>query len=180
MQRHKLKNGKILTLREATPEDAERTIAYVETIAGESNNLGFGVGEFNITVEQEKRFIAETAQSANALFLLAEVEQEIVSVLTFSAGKRPRTAHVGEFGISVLKKYWGMGIGSKMLAYLLAWAEETGTVRKINLRVLVDNLRAIRLYEKFGFKVEGVQTRDLCINGQFYDAFFMGRLIEPK
>ncbi len=41
---------------------------------------------------------------------------------------------------------------------------QSETIRKINLRMRVDNLPAIRLYEKFGFVQEGRLTRELDLH----------------
>ena len=61
-----------------------------------------------------------------------------------------------------------------MLAYLLVWARHTHIIRKINLRMRVDNLSAIHLYEKYGFVREGRRTREFYLHGQFVDVFLMG------
>ncbi|MBO0797135.1 MAG: GNAT family N-acetyltransferase, partial [Ktedonobacteraceae bacterium] len=92
---------------------------------------------------------------------------------------RPRTRHAGEFGISVLRKYWNLGIGGRMLTYLIDWARQSGIIRKINLRVRVDNLPAIHLYEKHGFVREGHITREFYLHGQFVDSYVMGLEIDP-
>ena len=81
--------------------------------------------------------------------------------------------------MTVLRKYWNLGIGSRMLAYLLDWARETATIRKINLRVRVDNLPAIHLYEKYGFVQDGRLTREFYLHGQFVDAYIMGLQLDP-
>ena len=44
---------------------------------------------------------------------MAQVGGRIVGTLNFSGGARPRTAHIGEIGVSVLKEYWGKGIGTE-------------------------------------------------------------------
>nr|WP_269082517.1 GNAT family N-acetyltransferase [Aneurinibacillus tyrosinisolvens] len=108
------------------------------------------------------------------------MDGEIVGNLTFRVGKRSRNSHVGEFGISVLKKYLGMTIGNKMIEYLLAWSRTTGDVRKINLKVREDNIRAITLYKKLGFKEEGVLSREFLIEEGFFNAIFMGICIDPS
>ena len=110
---------------------------------------------------------------------IAEIEGEIVGTLTFGAEKRPRVQHGGEFGMSVLRKYWNLGIGGRMLAYLIEWARQTQVIRKINLRVRVDNLSAIHLYEKYGFVREGRRTREFYLHGQFIDVFLMGLPLDP-
>jgi RimJ/RimL family protein N-acetyltransferase len=174
-----LKNNLWLTLRRAEPNDAEQLLAFLNQVAGESENITFGPGEFGLSAEEERAFLQKTAEAPTSLYVVAEIAGEIVGTLTFSAGKRPRLRHAGEFGTTVLRKYWNLGIGSHMLAYLIDWARQTGTIRKINLRVRVDNLPAIHLYEKYGFVQEGRLTREFYLHGQFIDVYMMGLQLDP-
>ena len=173
-----LKNNFTLTLRHAEPDDAAQLINYLNQVSGESENITFGPGEFGMSAEEERSFLQQNAQQPTSLYLIAEIEGEIVGTLTFSTGKRLRVRHVGEFGTTVLRKYWNNGIGGHMLAYLIEWAKQTDIVRKINLRVRVDNLPAIHLYEKYGFIHEGCITREFYLHGQFVDAYIMGLQID--
>ena len=174
-----LKNDLQLTLRRAESLDAEQLLAYIDRVAGESENLTFGPGEFELSLEEERTFLQHMAESPTSLYLIAEIAGEIVGVLTFSTGKRPRLQHVGEFGMSILRSHWNLGIGSRMLEYLIEWARQTGTIRKINLRVRVDNHPAIHLYEKYGFVQEGRVTREIYLRGQFVDVCVMGLQLDP-
>ena len=72
------------------------------------------------------------------------------------------------------KPYWGLSIGSIMLDTLLGWARATQTITKVDLRVRVDNQRAIRLYESRGFVREGTLRKEIYLDGQYYDLYFMG------
>ncbi len=174
-----LQNQLMLILRPAEPGDAERVLAYVEQVASESENLAFGPGEFGISLEQERVFLQQFAEEPTSLYLLAEIAGEIVGTLAFSTEKRPRLQHGGEFGMSVLQKCWNLGIGSRMLTTFIAWARQTRVIRKINLRVLVDNLPAIHLYEKYGFLQEGRRTREFYLHERFIDVFLMGLSLDP-
>ena len=105
---------------------------------------------------------------------MALLENEIVGTLHFAAGRRPQVRHSGEFGMSVSQRYWGRGIGSLLLDTLLEWAKQTRFVAKINLRVRTDNQRAVALYERKGFVKEGTLTKEMVIDGQYYDLYAMG------
>lgn len=179
MQEHLLKNARQLLLREAEPRDAPRILAYTSQIAGESENTALSPGEVVATLEEEIEILRRSAASPVELFLLAEIDHEIVGMLTFRAERRQRIRHSGEFGISVLRQYWGLGIGGHLLAYLVNWANAGGLIRKINLHVRVDNASAIRLYQKHGFVVEGRITRSLNVRGEFIDSYLMGLPIDP-
>ena len=172
-----IKNKKVI-IREADKTDAKALIEYLNVIGGESDFLTFGIGQFDKSIEQEQDFIENVLEKENALFIIAEVNGKIVGNLNFSGGPRQRTAHSGEFGVSVLKEYWGTGIGKELIEYLINWSKNSGIIRKINLRVRTDNTRGIHLYKKFGFLEEGIIKRDFLINGEFYDSLQMGLLID--
>jgi RimJ/RimL family protein N-acetyltransferase len=166
-------------IREATGDDAAALLPFWRRVGSETTFLTFG-GEGPGTTESQQREVLENAAvSDNALVLLAEEDAGLVGCLTFSGGPRPWTRHVGEFGITVIGSHWGRGIGRLLLEQLLAWAEEGGVVRKINLRVHPDNARAIALYRSLGFVTEGRLTRETLVDGEFFDCVMMGRAIEP-
>jgi len=171
-------NKEKVIIREVNKSDAKELVEYLNIIGGESDNLTFGVGEFGKTVEQEEAYIENVLKENNALALIAIFDEKIVGNLNFSGGPRQRTAHVGEFGVSVLKEYWGSGIGESLILYLIGWSKNLSIIRKINLRTRTDNTRAIKLYEKLGFLEEGIIKRDFLINGVFYDSLAMGLLID--
>ncbi len=171
-------SGKEITIKEVAKKDAQNMIKYINNIAKESDFLTFGPREFNITIEREEQIIEDSSKSDNKLFIIAELDGEIIGNLNFAGGNRLRTKHVGEFGISVRKEYWGYGIGKELIAYLIEWAKGTGIVRKINLRVRSDNERGLKLYTKLGFVKEGLVTRDFYLDGQFYDSIQMGLKVD--
>ena len=173
-RRHPLADGRVLLIREAESEDARLVLDYVNGISGESDFLSFGPGEFDLTEPEEEEFLIRYRASANQIYLLGIIDDTVVSTLNFSGGRRPRVRHSGEFGISVRREYWGLGIGSLMLDALIEWARETGIVKKINLRVRTDNRRAIRLYESKGFEIEGTSRKEILLNGRYYDHHWMG------
>lgn len=173
-RRHHLKDGQALVIREAAPEDAGTLLSYVEKVSGESDFLTFGPSEFELTEAQEEDFLRKSRDSNNQFYLLALIDGEIVGSLTFSGGRHPRVRHSGEFGMTVRRSHWGLGIGALMLDALIEWAREGGVVKKINLRVRSDNQRAIALYKSKGFVNEGTIHREIFFNGTYFDNHFMG------
>ncbi len=161
-------------IREATVKDARAVVDYVEDISGESDFLTFGPGEFELTVVQEEDFLRIYRGSDNQVYILGLIDDTVVSTLSFSAGRRPRVRHSGEFGMSVRKQYWGIGIGSLMLDTLIDWAKDAKIIKKINLRVRTDNQRAILLYQYKGFLKEGTIRKEILLNGKYHDHHWMG------
>ena len=178
MKAYRLKNGIELIIRSAAVEDSAEMVSYVQQVGGESDFLTFGPGEMTMTVEDEKSFIESVLKAENRLFIVATIDGKIVGNLGYTGGGRPRIRHTGEFGVSVLKEYWGLGIGETLIKYLIEWSKNTGIVRKINLRVRSDNATGINLYKKLGFKEEGGQSREFYVGGIFYDSIMMGLEID--
>ncbi len=74
-------------IREAKKSDAENMIDYVNKICLESDNLTFGKGEFTMSLEEEEEFIENISKQNNALFLIAELNGEIIGNLRVAAYK---------------------------------------------------------------------------------------------
>jgi RimJ/RimL family protein N-acetyltransferase len=174
-----LRDGRRVRIRRAEPDDASAILAYLGRVGGESINLTFGTEGPGLSEEEEREYLTRVAAADNSLAIVALAGDEIVGGLTFDGGRRARLRHAGEFGISVLQSYAGQGLGKALVEYMLAWAERSGVVRKINLKVRVDNLPAIRLYERMGWVPEGRTTRDTLIDGEFNDCLLMGREVDP-
>ena len=173
-----LKNGKVLIIREAIPDDASSILTFVEALSGQTDYLSYGPGQFGYTETQERAFIRNCEVSPTSLFLIAFIEETLVGILTFAGDDRPRGRHAGELGLMVPKGHWGNGIGSLLIDTLIRWAEEGGLVTKLNLRVRTDNDRAIALCQRKGFTIEGTITRASKIDDTYFDSYWMGRPIE--
>jgi RimJ/RimL family protein N-acetyltransferase len=171
---YKLKNGRLVELREATSGDASELLSFIQKVSSESDFLTFGSNEFDMSEHEEKTYLETQSNSNNRIYLVATIDEKIVAMLNFTGGSRPRTQHNGEFSMVVLKAYWGLGIGSHLVDTLLKWAKSTQIIKKLNLRVRTDNFPAIHLYEKKGFVKEGTLHKEIFIDGNYYDLLWMG------
>ncbi len=170
-------DGRSAEIRVAQPADAAAMLAYLEAVSGESDFLTFGPGEFELTEAQEAEHLSTVLAAPDQLFVVATDEDRIVACLTFTPGRRARVRHSGEFAISVRRSHWGRRIGAELLDTLIGWARSVESIRKIGLRVRTDNARGIALYRDKGFVVEGTLRSEICIDGKYYDLFFMGLLL---
>ena len=177
MEKIILRNGKELVIRKATSEDAEKIVQYKTIICEESDFLTFGKNEIEITIEKEQHSIESINSKSNSMMAAALINGEIIGIIVFRGGERIRVKHVGEMGVTVRKAYWGLGIGSFLIEFLIDWAKETGIIKKINLKVRSDNENAIKLYGKYDFMKEGILSKEFFIDGKFYDSISMGLTI---
>lgn len=69
---------------------------------------------------------------------------------------------------------WGMGYGGDAMVTLLRWEFDAFGLHLVQLWSLSTNLRAIRAYEKIGFRLDGtMRERSLKTDGKRYDRTFM-------
>lgn len=158
-----------ILITKAMPEDAEELLALLRKIGSETDNLSFGAEGLPFSVEQERAFIKSLMESTSSVMLLAKKDGKIVGDASFTGNTRERMKHRGEIGISVLKEAWGQGIGRQLMEATIAFAKNTAHAEIISLEVRSDNIRAIRLYEKFGFEKIGTFKGFCKVDGKMID-----------
>ncbi len=116
-------------------------------------------------------------QTGNHYGLVACARDAIVGSLSLSVPERsPRRAHVGEIGIAVHDQWQGRGIGTALVRAAVDLADRWLNLRRLELTAYADNERALKLYRKFGFEVEGLLRRYAFRDGAFVDAYVLARL----
>ena len=75
--------------------------------------------------------------------------------------------------MGIVPEHRGQGIGSRLLTRSLKHAFERSGLIRVELEVYPDNLPAICLYAKYGFKVEGIRRKAIHIRGRYRDAMMM-------
>lgn len=171
-------NGLQYTIRSAIHTDAKELSLIRLQIDGETENLDREKGEAFIDVPGFEQIIKTDTERKRNLFLVAVVHDRIVGFSRCEGNPLNRSSHKVEFGVCVLKDFWGYGIGKNLLRESIAWADSNG-IKKITLNVLETNEKAIQLYKKFGFEIEGILKKDKFLSdGNYYDTFLMGRFHE--
>ncbi len=74
------------------------------------------------------------------------------------------------------RELWGKGYGTDAMRVVLRYAFTELNLERVSLDVFAYNPRAIRSYEKLGFKYEGRVRNMLNRGGQRWDEIFMGIL----
>jgi len=104
-------------------------------------------------------------------------EVEWVPIGTCSFFKIDWRNRSAELGISIgEKRFWNQGYGTETMRLLVKYGFETMNLHRIWLRVFASNPRAIRSYEKTGFKHEGRMREAEYRNGVYVDVLLMSIL----
>jgi RimJ/RimL family protein N-acetyltransferase len=146
-----LKNGSTATFRSPTPEDATAMLAFLKNTAAETENLIRYPEECLTDIPVEKDFLRGICQSGSNMMIVCEMDRKIIGNCHLWYTPRIKLRHRGEVAIALLKKYWGLGIGSIMFEEIITQAR-VWELDHLCLSYIEGNDRARRLYEKVGFR----------------------------
>ena len=159
--------GPPVTVRPATLEDVDATVAMLVEVAGEGRWIAT---EAPVDVERRRHRMVEDIEGEDAVILVAEAAGQVVGEL----GLHLARYGVAELGMAVAAGWRGRGVGSALLAEAVDRARKAGA-HKVALQVWPHNAAAIALYERFGFQREGYLTRHYRRrSGELWDAVIMG------
>ncbi len=146
-----LKNGMECCIRNGTEQDGQAVLDNFNLTHGETDYLLFYPDENSFDVTQESRFLKEKTESENEILLVAVVDGAVVGTAGIEAiGAKYKVRHRAEFGISVAKDFWGLGIGQALMAACVECARAAGYIQ-LELNVVAENTRAVSMYQKAGF-----------------------------
>ena len=160
-----------VTVRRAEPSDFE---PICETFRDESAYSGTLQLPYPSAEIWRKR-IAEP--KVDEFMLVAFVDGKMAgNAGLHHAGNSPRRAHAMALGMAVRGEFQGRGVGTALMRALLQVADDWLHVFRIELTVFADNERAIALYRKFGFEVEGTHREYALRAGRYADTLAMARI----
>ncbi|MEE0955249.1 MAG: GNAT family N-acetyltransferase [Eubacterium sp.] len=150
-----LKDGKTCVLRNGTEQDGQALLDIYNLTHAQTDYLLSYPDESTLTSEQEAQFLKEKSESENEIEILAVIDGIVVgSAGVGCVGKHEKVKHRAEFGISVDKAYWGLGIGRALLEACIECVRDAGFAQ-LELEVVAENEKALALYESVGFEEYG-------------------------
>ena len=154
-----LKNGKEAMIRNGDEPDGAAVFDVFNRTHGETDYLLTYPDENSFDSEQEAQFLKEKAISPNEIELVAIVDGKIAGTAGIeSVGEKYKVKHRAEFGIGILKEYWGLGLGKALTKACIQCAIDAG-YEQLELNVIAENERALSLYRSLGFIEYGRNPR---------------------
>ncbi len=173
-----LKDGTVVTLRPEEVGDLEPTWDMFSTLSEES--LEFLPIPFNRErVEGWFKNIDYEQHLPILGFVDEQGETRVIASATLGFQSLELYRHRAEFGITIHDDYQNRGLGTILTKYLIDIARERG-IKKVDLMVVAHNKRAISVYEKLGFEIEGhfrMNHFNHVLN-KYCDEYKMGLVLE--
>ena len=148
--------------------DAEQYTEWLNDFAVSSHSIGIS----NIlTIEKEINILKDLANGHNFAIIDKEKDKLIGSIGLFNVDFIHRRS---EFGIIIGdRNYWNRGYGAEACKLMLDYCFNALNLHHIRLSTYSYNTRAIKCYEKVGFKVVGKFTEFVQVAGKKYDMVLM-------
>jgi len=169
----KILEGKKVKLRDLCEEDLPRCLVWLRD-RGVTKYLDFDL--INIGLVQETRWLKTMQSSLNDYIFAIEKEngKHIGNIGLHRINWRDKNCMLGIIIGDI--EDWNKGYGTDAIKTILKYAVEKLRLHKINLHVYEYNPRAIRTYEKCGFKKEGLLREGHYYNEKYWDVIVMGIL----
>ncbi|MBO7400638.1 MAG: GNAT family N-acetyltransferase [Clostridia bacterium] len=146
-----LKDGRSCIIRSGTERDAEAVLANFILTHGQTDFLTSYPDEITLTVEKEREYLKNMAESEREAELIAVVDGKVAGTAgIYAPGKYAKVRHRASFGISIDKSFWNLGIGRALTECCIECARAAG-YSQLELDVVAANERAVSLYKSAGF-----------------------------
>ena len=132
-----------------------------------------------LNYEKEEKWYSSMLEQQNQInysIVLSENQDSLIGNCNIQIDWKNR---VGMIGIMIgEKEYWGKGYGTEALRMLVKYGFNTLNLNRIELETYAFNTRALKSYNKVGFKQEGLKRNSYFKNGKYIDSIIMGLLKE--
>ena len=169
--------GERVFLRAVTYDDVDRFVAWLND--QEVNR--YLERQFPLNAIREREWVESQYKSRDAVSLALVLKEEDRPIGVVGLDDIDPIHRNAEFGIFIGDKAsWDKGYGTEAARLMVRYGFDTLNLERISLRVFDYNTRAIRAYEKVGFRKEGVLRRDHFSEGAYHDTVIMGILREER
>ncbi|MBN1203296.1 MAG: GNAT family N-acetyltransferase [Myxococcaceae bacterium] len=163
--------GPRLYLRPIEREDAPRIAAYINDPQVRRTLLAHRP----MSVAEEQAFLEAREKDEHhvVLGIARQGQEELIGatglhLLDFRSRRAELGLMIGD------RSAWGQGFGTEATRLMLDYGFGTLNLHKVWLHVYAHHAPAIRVYEKAGFRKEGVQRDQHYVEGRYVDAVLMG------
>ena len=170
-------------IRLATGSDSAALLTLQRRLDAQSSFMMYEADERDDDLSGVRHRL-EAHHDTGSFDLVAMVDREeqppaLVGWLAVEVAPFRRARHVGYLVLGVDSEFAGRGTGGALLDAAVTEASGRG-LRRLEFTVMTDNVRAIHLYLRHGFEVEGLRRQAMRREGHLVDEYFMARLLPDR
>lgn len=161
-----------------SPIDVDDAAIYAEWLSDPEVSVNLTLTSQIITRFGERELLEKLARS-NELFAIVARSEPDRLIGNCGLHQMNHIDRIAECGIFIGdKEFWNRGFGGEALGLLLDFGFHVLNLENIKLNVFEYNTRAIRCYEKLGFRHIGRRRKARRVGGSTYDVLYMDILAE--
>jgi ribosomal protein S18 acetylase RimI-like enzyme len=164
-----------IVVRESTPADVESFRSCLDTVARERRWLAL----VEAPPLDEVRSFCESQRRRGMIQFVAVARAHVVGWCDVIPKSAEGFRHSSDLGMGLLAELRGRGLGRALLERTLEAARRSG-LQRVELEVYATNTAAIALYERHGFRHEGLRRRARLIDGAASDVVEMALLFDES
>ena len=174
-----LKNGQQANLRRIRAEDYDDVMIFLDKFS-----RGKGAIWTHQYPNQPKKDREESVrhyESDDELFLGVWKDNELIAEgsIQIKNIRDPWSVKQAGFGLCALDEYTSLGLGTILLKELEEWAVKK-KVHRIFGTVRHNNRRALGLYLKAGFQIEGIARETGYFDNQWQHEYYLGKILNAQ
>jgi RimJ/RimL family protein N-acetyltransferase len=171
----KTKIGVYMQIRNITLKDTDEFITFQLRLDEETEYMMYEPGERNPQRDRTEALIRGAMDGDNFLMVI-EDKDKLWGYISAERGGLNRIRHTAYIVTGICTSYRNQGIGTKFFNELDKWAEQN-KISRLELTVMCHNETAVGLYEKKGFRKEGIKKNSMLVNGSYVDEYYMAKLL---
>ncbi|HDV4355420.1 TPA: GNAT family N-acetyltransferase [Staphylococcus aureus] len=163
-----------INLRALKKSDSDLILNWMK-----NDKLRYLIGTtFPVTeLEHENWFQNKMLEKDNRIFVIELESEAAIGIVGFKNldwinSNSELFIYIGD------ENYWGKGFGKEALKLLINFAFSSLNLHMLYLEIFSYNDNATKMYEKLGFKQDGVLRQSKYQNGQYYDKIIMSKINE--
>lgn len=169
-----LKDGRVCIFRNPGRGDAAAFARFSYQVRTETDFLLALPEEAEQDTEKVAQRLEATTDGQTQMMLCAFVDGKLIGfAIVGQVSNRRKACHRATFGVSILKEFWGLGIGTALMEHCIRYSKQAGFLQ-LELDVVTDNESAVRLYRKHGFVEFGRNPLGFrCADGSWQKVILM-------
>ncbi len=166
-----------MDIRAIRESDGEQFLLLGKALDKETQFMMLEPAERTTTIAEQTQQIRKLLAQDNQMIFVVEHEDQLVGFLGALGGNYRRNHDCVHVVIGIRQEFAGRGIGRALFEVLEKWAADH-KLHRLELTVMSHNERAIHLYQKMGFSIEGTKKDSLLVDGRYVDEYYMARILD--
>ena len=156
-------------------EEAEALADLKINLSKETDFIPFPDTDKHTLISHIKGELSQLSSNNRAVYVVEDAGS-LVGYLDIDRYSMPKVDHAAFLELGIRETHRGLGLGTKLMLEAELWAKSVG-VKRIWLYVVVDNIGAIILYLKLGYRFEGLRRDSYFFKGNLTDEYLMAKMI---